>query len=381
MVIPGYQDETAYAVRKDAPTSSRCSQHILFITAAAKGWTLWSADVKSAFLKGELFQEGERELYISNIRCTSPDEPMLPFSSHGLAKVRKGVFGLADSPRRWYLRLHKSLSRLGWERRSMDAAQWFLKDTNGALEGIVVSHVDDLLMAGSNRAHTTLEALGKELGFGSLETGQFTYCGKLVQQHPDKSIEVSMRAYHENMQPVSIPVPRKKQLDAQLTPAEHRQLRAILGSLQWLVAQVRWDMGYQLSVLQGEPPLVKTLLKANALVKLMKQDPGFKLRFGPMSLDGAGILVVTDASLGNVTRSGGSDGTIFTKVLFSQSAYLALVGDKDLMEGREGKFGALDSRSHRLGRVCRSTFGAELLRGSVRRRLVLSRPVCRVQRI
>ena len=102
------------------------------------------------------------------------------------------------------------------------------------------------------------------------------------------------------MQPVAVAIQRKKQLDSQLTPAEHRQLRAILGSLQWLVAQVRWDMGYQLSVLQGEPPLVKTLLIANALVRLIKQDPGFKLRFPPMSLDGAGILVITDASLGNV---------------------------------------------------------------------------------
>ena len=360
VVIPGYQDETAYAVRKDAPTSSRCSQHILFITAAAKGWTLWSADVKSAFLKGELFQEGERELYIGNIRATSPDEPLLPFSPHGLAKVRKGVFGLADSPRRWYLRLNKSLTKLGWLRSSMDAAQWFLKSPDGTLDGIVVSHVDDLLRAGTAKAHATLKALGEELGFGSLETGSFTYCGKLVQQLPEKSIEVSVRAYHENMQPVSVPIHRKKQLDAQLTPSEHRQLRAILGSLQWVVAQVRWDMGYQLSVLQGEPSVVKTLLRANALVRLMKQDAGFKLKFGPMCLDGAGILIVSDASLGNVTRSGGADGSIFTKV-FSQAAYLVLVGDRDLMEGREGKFGVLDSRSHRLSRVCRSTFGAELL--------------------
>ncbi|CAK9107120.1 unnamed protein product [Durusdinium trenchii] len=265
-----------------------------------------------------------------------------------------------DGLRRWYLRLNKSLTRLGWVRSSMDAAQWFLKSPEGTLDGIVVSHVDDLLMAGTAKAHATLKALGEELGFGSLETGSFTYCGKLVQQLPDKSIEVSMRAYHENMQPVSVPIHRKKQLDAQLTPSEHRQLRAILGSLQWVVAQVRWDMGYQLSVLQGEPPVVKTLLRANALVRLMKQDAGFKLKFGPMCLDGAGILVVSDASLGNVTRSGGADGSIFTKV-FSQAAYLVLVGDRDLMEGREGKFGVLDSRSHRLSRVCRSTFGAELL--------------------
>ena len=119
-------------------------------------------------------------------------------------------------------------------------------------------------------------------------------------------------------------------------------------------------MGFHLSVLQGEPPVVKTLLKANALARLMKQDAGFKLRFGQMDLQGAGILVVTDASLGNVTRAGGADGTLYTKV-FSQAAYLVLVADRNLMSGKQGRFGVLDARSHRLTRVCRSTYGAELL--------------------
>ena len=358
LVIPGYQDETAYTVRKDAPTSSRSSQHILFVTAASKGWTLWSADIKSAFLKGELFAEGERELYITNIRCQSEDEPMLPFGKTCLAKVRKGVCGLADSPRRWYLRLHRSLTNLGWMRSQMDAAQWFLYDANQCLHGILVSHVDDLLMAGSSWAKQTLDQLGKELGFGSLETGCFNYCGKQVKQFADKTIEVSMQAYHENVQPAVVPIHRKKQLDSTLTPGEHRQLRALLGSLQWLVTQVRFDMSYHLSVLQGEPPTVRTLLRANALVRLMKKDSGFKLRFPKLDLTDAGILVITDASLGNVTRSGGSEGSVFTKV-FSQAAYLVLVGDKELMAGREGQFAVIDGRSHRLSRVCRSTYGAE----------------------
>ena len=39
------------------------------------------------------------------------------------------------------------------------------------MEGIVVSHVDDLLMGGSPVAIASLEALGGELGFGSLERG------------------------------------------------------------------------------------------------------------------------------------------------------------------------------------------------------------------
>jgi len=359
LVIPGYQDETAYGLRKDAPTATRTSQHLLFLVAASDGWHLWAADIKSAFLKGEVFEEGERELYICNIRILSADEPLLPLGSGNLARLRKGVFGLADSPRRWYLRLHRSLTQLGWERSVMDAAMWTLRDGQGNLQGIVLSHVDDLLLGGTQVAYESIRKLGEELGFGSFEKDSFTYCGKKIERNDDHSITVSMKAYHENLHPVSVVTHRKQQLDEPLTPAEHRQLRGLIGSMQWLVTQVRIDMAFQLSTLQGDRPTVKTLLKANALVRLFKLNPGFKLTFQPMDLRGAGITVVTDASLGNVTRTGSDEGTLMTKT-FSQAAYMVLIGDRNLMAGREGQCAFIDGRSHRLSRVCRSTCSAEL---------------------
>ena len=75
LVVPGFQDITAYLVRRDAPTGSRTSHHFLLMYTASKRWLLFSADVKSAFLKGENFGPDERELYVSQIRVSSPDEP------------------------------------------------------------------------------------------------------------------------------------------------------------------------------------------------------------------------------------------------------------------------------------------------------------------
>ena len=60
LVVPGYQDVSAYSIRKDAPTASRLMQHVLFALTASKfkqGWRLLSADVKSAFLKGDPYVE------------------------------------------------------------------------------------------------------------------------------------------------------------------------------------------------------------------------------------------------------------------------------------------------------------------------------------
>ena len=141
---------------------------------------------------------------------------------------------------------------------------------------------------------------------------------------------------------------------------ESPNLEEVLRSLQWLVAQVRVDHGYALSVFQGEMPNLGTLMKANALAKRMKAYGSFSLKFRPMELDGAGIMVVTDSSLGNVTKQGGADAPMKEKT-YSQSSFFVLLADKALMNGKEGSFCLLDARSHRLPKVCRSTFGAELL--------------------
>ncbi|CAL1174258.1 unnamed protein product [Cladocopium goreaui] len=367
LVVPGFKDVMSYGMRKDAPTASRTSQHLVFTLTAsyhsARGWRLLSVDVKSAFMKGDPYLAGTRELFVENVKSRH-GEPMLPFSAIGLAKVKKGVFGLSDAPRQWYLRLHRALTELGWIRSTMDAACWFLwgKSDSGEriLLGVVLSHVDDLLCGGCKEALDSIMSLEAQLGFGTVERDSFVYCGKKVSQDEHGVVHVTMPEYHANLQPVSILPHRKRQPDAELTDGERRQLRAILGSLQWLVAQVRVDQGFALSTLQGEKPTIGTLLRANILVKNFKSTASFGLRFYPMSLKNCGIMVVSDASLGNVTKDSGTTGDVPTKV-YSQASYVVLLAEEKLMKGETGRCCLLDARSHRLQRVCRSTFAAELL--------------------
>ena len=98
----------------------------------------------------------------------------------------------------------------------------------------------------------------------------------------------------------------------------------------------------------------------NQLIKLFQETGDFELRFRPLNLVNAGILVVTDASLGNVTKSG-SVGSKPLERVYSQSCYCVLLAEASLMRGGKGRFTVLDHRSQRLQRVCRSTFAGELL--------------------
>ncbi|CAK9107883.1 unnamed protein product, partial [Durusdinium trenchii] len=366
LVVPGFKDVLSFSLRKDAPTASRLSQHLVFSYVASyfkdHGWRLMSCDVKSAFLKGDPYMDGTRELFIENTKGLH-GEPQLPFGASCLARVRKGVFGLSDAPRQWYLRLHRALTELGWERNVMDAACWMLWDAERkTLLGICLSHVDDLLVGGGETARNSILSLEKVLGFGSVEHNSFNYCGKRISQDLTSGVvTVTMKEYHENVRPAVVPLHRRADPNALLTSSEQKQLRALLGSLQWLVAQARIDQGFALSTLQGEQPqTVGTLLRCNLLLKQMKLTASFGLTFRPMCLEDAGVMVITDSSLGNVTKEGSTIGSVEKRV-FSQSSYMVLLADKKLMSGEEGQFCLLDGRSHRLSRVCRSTYAAELL--------------------
>ena len=52
-------------------------------------------------------------------------------------------------------------------------------------------------------------------------------------------------------------------------PSEIGQLQAIGGSLQWLVGQLRFDIGYPVFALQGEArdPAVGSLLRGNYIIQ------------------------------------------------------------------------------------------------------------------
>ena len=110
IVIPGYKvkENIEDTVRRDAPTGSRNSQHALFILAGCHpSWRLAKGDVRAAFLKGDPYAATGGKLYM-----TAPDPsqgPKLPGLYGVMAEVLKGVFGLADAPRGWFLRLDRCM--------------------------------------------------------------------------------------------------------------------------------------------------------------------------------------------------------------------------------------------------------------------------------
>ena len=202
--------------------------------------------------------------------------------------------------------------------------------------------------------------LGDTLGFGSIERDSFTYCGKRITKTEAGDIEISMIPYHQQLVPTMVPRERRRDPSALLNPAEIKKLKGVLGSLQWLVAQLRFDLSFVVSSLQSEKPTVSTLIRANKALTDAKKDYDFTLKFRAVDYHKGGVLVVTDAALGNVTEQGTIEAPVQERV-HSQSCYAVTLADAELMQGRKGYFNTIDFRSHRIPRVCRSSYAAETL--------------------
>jgi len=279
------------------------------------------------------------------------------------------VFGLNDAPRLWWENLKRFLLKNGCRQSVIDPAL-FIYEVHGRLEGLIATHVDDLLSCGSTAMTRLLAKVDTEFGFGSREYDDFRHTGKRVRKVMDPqandygSIYVGMDTYVENMTTKTVSRSRRLRPGAKLDAYECKSLRNTNGELQWVQNQTRPDLAYLVSTSQSRisDPTVADLTNAYDIVRLAKQNADFELRFQPLCLETGGFLAVSDASLGGVDEAGGVSRSSDLPAIHSQGAYCIMFADKSLArDGRRGLFNLLDWRSRKLRRVCRSSFAAETL--------------------
>ena len=362
LLVPGYQDPDLLELRRDAPTAGQHSQNLLFLVGSSvryRKWRIASSDISGAFLKGD---QQTRLLYAHPPQPWS-GPPLKGVPPGSLIRLAKGVFGLNDAPRLWWTRLRDFLLKQGCRQSRLDPSL-FMLEVDGVLEGLLTTHVDDILSVGSERMTDLLRRMDKEFGFGSQEFDSFRHTGKQVRKDMATGcIHVSMPAYAENLEQVKIPRTRRTDAEGELAPQELKTLRTVNGGLQWLQRQLRPDLSFAVSVSQGatSDARVKHLVEVQKVVTQAKKHKDFELVYRPLDLDKGGFLSVSDAGLGGIGDDG-DYGTVVDGKVRSQGGYLVLFGDENLAHhGTRGQFNLLDWRSHKLKRVCRSSFAAETL--------------------
>ena len=92
----------------DSPCCSRKGERSAFALISSENWNISLIDVKGALLQGRKI---ERIVYL---------RPPKEAKTSKVRKLRKCVYGLADSSRYWYLRVREELFKLGAKTSSID---------------------------------------------------------------------------------------------------------------------------------------------------------------------------------------------------------------------------------------------------------------------
>ena len=118
-----------------------CFNADILCIAAIYDLELWHLDVKTAFLNGKL----DKEIYLR--------KPEILGS--GFWRLKKGLYGLKQSGRQWYIAMNDMYRNLGFTRCESEWAVQFHRP--GSMEQLVITtnSVDDILMAMGHAAKVT----------------------------------------------------------------------------------------------------------------------------------------------------------------------------------------------------------------------------------
>ncbi|CAJ1381643.1 unnamed protein product [Effrenium voratum] len=304
-----------------AGTSTKWSQRILITVAVNRGWTLHSADVSEAFLRGLTFEElaeaGEdrREVALE-----------LPPGGETL----------------------RALAEIGVTPTTIDP-QPFVRHERGCLVLVLTVHVDDLKLCGEDKiVKIVIAKLEDRFESMKVEKGNFTHLGLKHETSADGMVTISQEHYIRELRLIpeeELKLQPKEQL---VGPDYHKYYMSLLGGVAW-TTQTRMDIIVYVSALQRklQSPVVEDLLKLNRLVRYIKQNP-LKLVYhkitGPLKL-----MAITESAY----RGEDQDH------LAVRSGLIVLISAKGPVVGNN-PIQILEYISKKQSRVCRSTFTAEL---------------------
>ena len=174
LTIRGDQEEGADDIRSDSPTVNKGNIKICLAIAAKQKWVIKTSDVTSAFLQSVPI---DRDVFVQ-----PPRERRVPGV---IWKLTKTVYGLSDASRGFYLSFSRRILELGCVKCVMDPAMYLYYDQKDTVEmvkkeplGIAVSHVDDMLHAGTQQFQDkVMKPLQQSFKFGTHESSQFRYVG------------------------------------------------------------------------------------------------------------------------------------------------------------------------------------------------------------
>ena len=350
-VLAGHLDRQAGEFETEAPTASLLAHNLICWFAAQFQWEMRYGDISAAFLQGEYLPDQRRVLvatprgypdFVQRFLATK-----LPSGSRtDMLRLKKGGFGLAESPRMWFLKLKKTVLKLGGQEWSLIPGV-FSFFQGGRVIAMVACHVDDIRMIGSTEAEAVWKVLKEEFSFGECvrrkKDGRSSAGGMNDnwQTSAWRSRWTSMARRSRCRGP--------QDLTRLLDDAELKWVGHVCGQLNWLARQCRGDLLFGVSRAQqlAGCKLPDALAELKILVERAREPRRCRFVRLETEFDQVVFLIASDASFGAMPRSRSQGGTVL------------MVGHPAVLEG-QGTVNVLQFSSSLLKRVVKSSLAAEI---------------------
>jgi hypothetical protein len=242
-----------------APVARLASIRIVLAIANRNGWPIDMFDVQSAYLNGEL-GEGE-EIYMEQ----PPDREVMDRKKYVL-KLRKTIYGLKQSGRKWYEAFSRLLVSVGLNRAESDYGIFYKRSGDDMV--VIAIHVDDCVLAASSRA--VLDEYKAKIGarFKLTDLGPIHWLLgiKVVRNLEARTLSLSQQSYiesilrrynFEDLKPSNVPMDpsilySKDQCPTSPADIAHMKkvpYREAIGSLMYAAIGTRPDIAFATSIL------------------------------------------------------------------------------------------------------------------------------------
>jgi hypothetical protein len=239
-----------------APVARLASSRAIIAMSNRLGLELHQVDIKGAYLNGEL--NDNEVLYMQHPPGYKPRD-----AGNRVLRLKKTLYGLKQSGRRWYQKLSSIFDSLKFSKCSVDQAVFYKQDKSKNELTVVAVHVDDCTIAASSlsliedfkaglRRHVEVTDLGELHWMLGVE---------IKRDREANTVHLSQRAYIDSilrrynldeLKPLSTPMDPSFRLTPDQSPAttaEHavmrdKPYREAVGALNWAALTTRPDIAF-----------------------------------------------------------------------------------------------------------------------------------------
>jgi hypothetical protein len=233
-----------------APVSKLTTIRTILAIAASEDLELWQYDVKTAFLNGSL----EEDIYLQQPKGYED-------GTSKVCKLKKGIYGLKQSPRNWYSTLNNSIISNGFTRLKTDLCL-YVKRENSQIAFVLV-FVDDIIIGGNNIVWMNSIKDNLFSRFDMKDMGDLSYFlgWKITRNRKEKTISINQTTYIRDIikrygmnhaKPIWTPEDTtwKYSYDNESNIAEKKTpYREAIGSLMFAMTGTRVDIAHAVGVL------------------------------------------------------------------------------------------------------------------------------------